>query len=66
MNARAVVPDFEPAATGKQRFQLSAFKDPPRVLDFPPNDMAPRIAREWRAVKVPGRAVPEHARTAKP
>ena len=46
MNDRASLPDFELPATGKQRFQLSAFKGQPFVLYFYPRDNTPGCTDE--------------------
>ena len=43
---RASLPDFELPATGKQRFQLSAFKGHPFVLYFYPRDNTPGCTDE--------------------
>ena len=46
MSDRASLPDFELPATGKQRFQLSAFKGHPFVLYFYPRDNTPGCTDE--------------------
>ena len=46
MSDRAPLPDFELSATGKQRFQLSAFKGHPCVLYFYPRDNTPGCTDE--------------------
>jgi thioredoxin-dependent peroxiredoxin len=46
MNARAALPDFELAATGNQRFQLSAFRGHPLVVYFYPKDNTPGCTTE--------------------
>jgi len=46
MTDRASLPDFELPATGKQRFQLSAFKGHPFVLYFYPRDNTPGCTDE--------------------
>jgi peroxiredoxin Q/BCP len=46
MTALAALPDFELAATGNQRFQLSAFRGHPFVLYFYPRDDTPGCTLE--------------------
>jgi len=46
MSDPAPLPDFELAATGAQRFQLSAFKGHPFVLYFYPRDDTPGCTDE--------------------
>ena len=46
MTDRASLPDFELPATGKQRFQLSAFKGHPFVVYFYPRDNTPGCTDE--------------------
>ena len=54
MNARAVVPDFELAATGNPRFQLSAFRGHSLLVHFHPKDSRPGCTTEGADFRVVG------------